>query len=148
MGITTTGSAAFYAKHWPQRRRSQSDSGFFPNFMQAISKAYSGCGFSFSCWSRSDSCYQNQLAVRLVRQVIQKIIIDFCFVAIILFDIFFVHTGSSGNLHDRFDSSLLSNFDISFKGHMYHSPIFYKMIGAIISVIFFSRMNAISPIGP
>ena len=55
--------AAFYAEDRSKGRLTQSNNYFFADLLQTVGKTYGRGGLSFSCRSRVDSGYQDELAI-------------------------------------------------------------------------------------
>ena len=113
--------SALYAEYRSQGRLTKGYHNLFANLLHTVCQAY-GCGsLSFSCRSRVDSSYQNQLAV-FSRFLLQQIVVNFCFVLSVLLQIFVVDTCLCRDVSNRQHLCFLCDFDVSFESHCKTSP--------------------------
>ena len=91
--IAATGRSALDAEYRTKRRLTQSYHSVLADLSEAVCQSYRSRGLTFTCRCRCDGCYQNQLSVGLVRHILQKLVVDLCFVLSVLFHILFVNTG-------------------------------------------------------
>ena len=115
--IATACSAAFYAEHRAEGWLTQCNHYVFADFFQTVSQTNGGGGFTFACWGWADCSNQNQFTIRSICFFGQHIIVNFCFVIAVLFQIFFVNTCSCRDVADMAHCRFLSNFDVAFVTH-------------------------------
>ena len=115
--VTAACSAAFYAKYWTERWLTQCNHYVFTNFFQTVSQTNGGGGFTFTSWGWANCSYQNQFTVWGICLFSQHIVVNFCFVVAVLFQIFVINTCSSRDFADVAHCCFLSNFDVAFVTH-------------------------------
>ena len=124
--VSAAGSSALYTKYRSQRRLAESYHNLLANLLKSICQSYRCGSLSFSCGSRVDSSNQNQLAVLSIG-LLQKIVVDLCFVLSVLLQILVVNSRLLRNLRNRQHLCLLCNFNVRFESHFETSPFIVRV---------------------
>ena len=90
LGIAAAGSAALDAEDRSERGLAKSENYVLVDLAQSVSKAYRSGGLTLTGGGRGDGGHQDQLAVRLIRMIFQKAVIDLGFVVAVLLDVLLV----------------------------------------------------------
>lgn len=95
------GCPALHAEHGPKRRLAKRNHRALADLAKAIREAHRGGGLAFTRGRRRDRGHEDQLAVGLVTQVAEQVIVDLRLVSAVLLDIALVDLQRAGNFRNR-----------------------------------------------
>ena len=115
--VAAAGSAALDAEHGAQGGLTQSDHNVLADLAHTVSQTNSGSGLALTGGGGVDSGNQNQLAVGLVSQLGQDVVVNLSLVVAVLFQVLSVNTGGLSDLSDVLHLGFLCDLDISLECH-------------------------------
>ena len=119
LGIAAAGCAALDAEDRSQRGLAESDNTLFADLAEAVRQTYAGRGLAFARGCRCDRGHQDQLAVLLVRVVLEEVVIDLGLVVAVLLDVLLVDAQRSGDLCDLLRCGFLRDLNVRFESHLF-----------------------------
>ena len=115
--VAAAGSAALDAEHGAEGRLTQSNHDVLADTTHGVSQTDGRGGLALTGGGGVDGGDQNQLAVGLVRHVLQDVVVNLGLVVAVLFQILLIHTCGLGDLADVQHRGLLCDFDVRFESH-------------------------------
>ena len=115
--VAAAGSAALDAEHGAEGRLTQSNHDVLADAAHGVSQTDGRGGLALTGGGGVDSGDQNQLAVGLVRHVLQDVVVNLGLVVAVLLQILLVHARGLGDLANVQHRGLLCDFDVRFESH-------------------------------
>ena len=115
--VAAAGSAALDAEHGAEGRLTQSNHDVLADTTHGVSQTDGRGGLALTGGGGVDGGDQNQLAVGLVRHVLQDVVVNLGLVVAVLFQILLVHARGLGDLANVQHRGLLCDFDVRFESH-------------------------------
>ena len=113
LGIAAASSTAFDAEDRPQGRFAQGDDSLMAHVVQCLGQADCGQGLAFASRCRRDGRNQDQFPVFILRQALDGVKRNLCFIFSVEFQVIIGEADLFRNGRNRFQFRLLCNFDIA-----------------------------------
>ena len=121
--VTATRSAALHTEVWPKRCFTDTNSCFFANAVQTITKAHGCCGFAFTRWSWVNCSHKDQFTAFVTLNGVDEFLADLGFVVAVGKQIIRTNAQFCANLLDRLLVRFARNFDVGLICHGAGFPI-------------------------
>ena len=115
--VAAAGRAALDAEHGAQGRLTQSNHDVLADTTHGVGQTDGGGGLALTGGGGVDSGDENQLAVGLVRHVLQDVVVNLGLVVAILLQILLIHARGLCDLANVQHRGLLCDFDVRFESH-------------------------------
>ena len=112
LSVAAACSSSLDAEYRSERRLTESYNGLLADLSQSVCKTYGCGGLTFTCRGGCDSCHQDQLAVGITCPVLQKLVVDLCFVFSVLFYIFVTYSYLLSDFSNRSLLAFLCDLNI------------------------------------
>ena len=115
--VAAAGSAALDTEDGSQRGLPESDHYVLADPAHTVGQTHGSGGLAFTGGGGVDGGDEDQLAVGLVRHVLEDVVVNLCLVVAVLLQVLLVHTGGLGDLADVLHFGFLGDLDVSFESH-------------------------------
>ena len=112
LSVSAACSTALDTEYGAKRWFTESYHGVLSDLSESVCQTNGCCCLTFTCRCRCDSCYQDELAVRLVCMVLKELVVYLSLVLSVLLKIFFLDTSLSCDLCDEFFVTCLCDLDV------------------------------------